>query len=215
MKLNNFINKICVFAQTLPTPPSPTGPPPGPDSALYAPKVYTEMNWDAVPDGERPHGYETPDPHIEIADEGVIHRSEFYQKFGYVDESVSNITQRYKRRLYDHGAPKINGLSPLKTKPEKEDDDWDYVAYMITNVSAKWNEFWDMKFEGIREHVYFHNGWTSSYHDASWSGQNMMFALGKTPEDAQQRLHAAASQLMKDDPVKRRFELRRLVRPGD
>lgn len=87
-----------------------------------------------------------------------------------------------------------------------------YVAYAVTNVNATYDNAHKINLGNFA----YNDGWDGSYHDAEWLGHGLLCAWGKTEQEAESVLSKAIGHLVPaEDPVKQRFEMRRLVRPGD
>lgn len=120
--------------------------------------------------------------------------SEFTAKFWRLEEEIYHLQQR-RTDLARKGLP----------QPKEQ-----FAAYVLTNVSKK------LKPWALHDPlVIYHSGWDNSYHDAQWTGHSMIAGLGETEAAAKAKLQEAINASITEDPVKKRFDLRTLVRPGD
>lgn len=140
----------------------------------------------------RPHGFEIRKPTpIRVTAAGTLPYDEF---IGFVKDHVS----------YEDG-------SSLQHWKIRGDPAFAHAAYVVTNTSSLLKEGF-----ASDKHIYFNDGWDSSYHDAHWTGQCALAAFGPTPEAAQALLDEAFSAMVPaEDPIAKRFKMRQLVRPGD
>lgn len=143
---------------------------------------------------DRPHGSNSKDDGLEIAEQGVLSLDDFVRRFQDLEEDIYRLGQKREdlRR---------NRLPPMPHK---------FVAYVLTNVSKK------LKPWALRDPmVIYHGGWDNSFHDARWTGHSMIAGMGATEAEAKTKLQEAINASVTEDPVKKRFDLRNMVRPGD
>lgn len=152
-------------------------------------------------DRERP--WNKPEQ-MEVKETAVLPVDEFIDRASQIGFNAGSRDSMY---VSDFKAQEWGKRAPEKARGA-------YVAYAITNVNAKLDNAWGLnkQYPNFR----FEDGWSSSYHDAEWIGSALLYAWADDPQAAQATLAAVVGHLVPaEDPVKQRFVMRNLVRPGD
>ncbi len=154
---------------------------------ISLPKKYFEAEFHP-----RPQGWQQLDKDLRVLDAGTETTKEFAARFDALGFGYS-------------------AAGDLRTAALKKD--YKYTSFLLINGSAAVNYKnvnWSSKITD------FFDGWDSSYHDANWNGMGLLVGYGPTPEVAEERRDSMIAHVIKgEDAVKRRFQLRQLVRSGD